>query len=342
MSKKKILSIVAAVMLVVGIVGTSWSLFYIAPSIMEFQQQRKRESNKEITLYEKESTPTKLVVNSYGTQVTVRHKDGGCVVVKGSNLRNRKYEFHEDGGVLTVTEIQNDSEFYNMDLDEIVEEIIDGNLGYITDSRLVIYVPERLDLQIDTVSTGIDIEEGVAGKNVELQTSSYVNIEKVIEEDNEMDKLSVRSESGDMNINAKDLLGIKNLTLDTDYLTIKSPQDEKLTDEEEKRLPETLNVSSIASHIKIESNFPVAKTINIDSPEAWLTLNLPIDKYKYKADINSSQRLDYNTEEEEEYVDPEDGKAMSINGLLNPKLENLENQYSITTNTHYFKSKNIK
>ncbi|WP_024620618.1 hypothetical protein [Metaclostridioides mangenotii] len=106
MNKK--ISIVAIVMLVVGIIGTVWSFLYATPSISDFRAEKEYQANQEYNIYEEKEDINKLAINSYSTNITIKHHNKDSVLVTKKGVTNNlNYSISNKDKTLIVEEDKN-------------------------------------------------------------------------------------------------------------------------------------------------------------------------------------------------------------------------------------------
>ena len=129
-----------------------------------------------------------------------------------------------------------------------------------------------------------------------------------------------------------ELLGVKDVDIECNYLTIYSNENYMFVDNIENYIPLNLNISQYDSdgynsNVNIKSNIPVAKNLNIKGNDNSVYLQIPIEKYKMNFDISVSENiyLNNNMFTENAIV----GEVKKIKGILNKDLEDLDQQYNV-------------
>ena len=151
MNKGKIVTIIGATLLTVGVIGGVCSGIVAMPTVINNIVNSQNILNKEDVLYKGQANLTKLNINAKNSNVTIRKYDGQNVIVERSG----------DKSISTITAKENTNEL------NITEEVINPNFGksiddmvrYFVnelysgqDSNITVYVPNNIDVNVRAYS----------------------------------------------------------------------------------------------------------------------------------------------------------------------------------------------
>ena len=129
-----------------------------------------------------------------------------------------------------------------------------------------------------------------------------------------------------------ELLGVRDLNVECNDLTIYSNENYMFIDNIENYIPLNLDISqynseNYGSSVHVQSNIPVSKNLNIKGNDNSVYLQIPIEKYKMNFDVSVSENiyLNNNIFTENAIV----GNVKQIKGVLNKDLEDLDEQYNV-------------
>ncbi|EQF25714.1 hypothetical protein QEW_1729 [Clostridioides difficile CD160] len=358
MNKK--LAIFAAVLLVIGIIGTTWSGILVMPSLINFGLEKEAEFKKENKLYQEKVNIDKLDIAVDNINVTIKKhaSEDVRVTTKGNNEFYKYNVTLKDKTLVVKGERKYENQLKRIkNFDQLLNTSINNMFSH--DYReLVIYVPNNVDINASSISSYLFVYDNVASNNITYKTS-YGGFSRAITENNvnKLETLNLISNSN-IDLSTKSILGVKNVNIESESLDISSEDEDVFINNIEEYIPENVNINekiSRNSHYNNEfnlySNLPIAKHLNIQVPNSKVSLNLPVDKYKFNCDIKSKEVIEeFNNDEEyssdEEYSndssDYEHGEGHSnkykdireIKGLLNKNMSNLEQEYTIKINSN--------
>ncbi|WP_315165876.1 hypothetical protein [Metaclostridioides mangenotii] len=345
MNKK--ISIVAIVMLVVGIIGTVWSFLYATPSISDFRAEKEYQANQEYNIYEEKEDINKLAINSYSTNIIIKHHNKDSVLVTKKGVTNNlNYSISNKDKTLIVEEDKN--RIYGKkitDIDSMVRTFIDEIFVY-EDISIIIYLPNKVDLNLAIGSGDLNIKDDIFLNEFKLTSDGTFRGDSMPKEIQNLKTLDIKSYN-DISMPVTSIIGIKDIILTSNSVDIYSNDDENIIEDIESKLPENITIleqdigENLTGSVGIESQVPVAKNLNIEAPNSVLTLNLPTNKYKFNYNVHSEQRNDLNYEDLKYDEDGNEIKEdiIDINGLVDKALEKLETQYNVKANAGYLKKK---
>jgi hypothetical protein len=342
-SVNKKISIVAIVMLVVGIIGTAWSFLYATPSISDFRAEKEYQASQEYNIFEEKVDINKLAINSYSTNITIKHHNKDSVLVtKRGVTNNLNYSISNKDKTLIVEEDKN--RIYGKeitDIDSMVRTFIDEIFVY-EDISIIIYLPNKVDLNLAIGSGDLNIKDDIFLNEFKLTSDSRFIGDSLPKEIQNLKTLNIKSYN-DISMPVTSIIGIKDITLTSNSVGIYSNDDEMIIENIESKLPENITIleqvgdDGRGGDVNIDSQIPVAKNLNIEAPNSQLTLTLPTNKYKFNYNVHSEQRNDINFDGPEYDEDGNEIKEekIDINGIVDKALENLETQYNVKANVGY-------
>lgn len=352
MNKK--LAIFAAVLLVIGIIGTTWSGILVMPSLINFGLEKEAELNKENKLYQEKVNIDKLDVSVDNINVTIKKSSSEDVRVttRGNNEFYKYSVTLKDKTLVVKGERKYENQIKRIkNFDQLLNTSINSMFSH--DYReIIIYVPNNVDINASSISSYLFVYDNVASNNITYKTS-YGGFSRAITENkvNRLENLNLISNSN-IDLSTKSILGVKNVNIESESLDI-SPNDEDVfINNIEEYIPENVNIkekigrsSNYDNEFNLHSNMPIAKHLDIEVPNSKVSLDIPVNKYKFNCDIKSKEVIEeFNNDEEynNDSYDYEHSEGHSnkyrnmreIKGLLNKNVSNLEKEYTIKINTN--------
>ncbi|KPI55409.1 hypothetical protein IM33_07290 [Clostridioides difficile] len=352
MNKK--LAIFAAVLLVIGIIGTTWSGILVMPSLINFGLEKEAEFKKENKLYQEKVNIDKLDVSVDNINVTIKKSSSEDVRVttRGNNEFYKYSVTLKDKTLVVKGERKYENQIKRIkNFDQLVNTSINSMFSH--DYReIIIYVPNNVDINASSISSYLFVYDNVASNNITYKTS-YGGFSRAITENkvNRLENLNLISNSN-IDLSTKSILGVKNVNIESESLDI-SPNDEDVfINNIEEYIPENVNIkekigrsSNYDNEFNLHSNMPIAKHLDIEVPNSKVSLDIPVNKYKFNCDIKSKEVIEeFNNDEEynNDSYDYEHSEGHSnkyrnmreIKGLLNKNVSNLEKEYTIKINTN--------
>ncbi len=352
MNKK--LAIFAAVLLVIGIIGTTWSGILVMPSLINFGLEKEAEFKKENKLYQEKVNIDKLDVSVDNINVTIKKSSSEDVRVttRGNNEFYKYSVTLKDKTLVVKGERKYENQIKRIkNFDQLLNTSINSMFSH--DYReIIIYVPNNVDINASSISSYLFVYDNVASNNITYKTS-YGGFSRTITENkvNRLENLNLISNSN-LHLSTKSILGVKNVNIESESLDI-SPNDEDVfINNIEEYIPENVNIkekigrsSNYDNEFNLHSNMPIAKHLDIEVPNSKVSLDIPVNKYKFNCDIKSKEVIEeFNNDEEynNDSYDYEHSEGHSnkyrnmreIKGLLNKNVSNLEKEYTIKINTN--------
>ncbi|VIB36425.1 Uncharacterised protein [Clostridioides difficile] len=352
MNKK--LAIFAAVLLVIGIIGTTWSGILVMPSLINFGLEKEAEFKKENKLYQEKVNIDKLDISVDNINVTIKKSSSEDVRVT-TRGNNEFYKYNvtlKDKTLVVKGERKYENKIKKIkNFDQLLNTSINSMFSH--DYReIIIYVPNNVDINASSISSYLFVYDNVASNNITYKTS-YGGFSRAITENkvNRLENLNLISNSN-LHLSTKSILGVKNVNIESESLDISSENEDVFIDNIEEYIPENVNIkekigrnSNYDSEFYLYSNMPIAKFLDIEVPNSKVRLDIPVNKYKFNCDIKSKEVIEeFNNDEEydNDSYDYEHSEEHSnkyrntreIKGLLNKNLLNLEKEYTIKINSN--------
>lgn len=330
MNKK--LSIFAIILIIIGLVGTIWSGINTMPYFMSEISKAEQEAMKEETIYNKDIVDIKKVtIYTINSNVRIkRNNENKITVNRIGNQDFVRYDVNNNKNTLTIKEIENDKRNYikQLDFKKLFNNVIES-LVSIQNEGIIVYLPDNIDLEVVTASGDLRVESDIVTKEIIFKTSvGRISLPKEVKN---IENLQILS-SNSIYLDVIELLGVKDVDIECNYLTIYSNENYMFVDNIENYIPLNLNISQYDSdgynsNVNIKSNIPVAKNLNIKGNDNSVYLQIPIEKYKMNFDISVSENiyLNNNMFTENAIV----GEVKKIKGILNKDLEGLDQQYNV-------------
>ncbi|EGT4052062.1 TPA: DUF4097 family beta strand repeat protein [Clostridioides difficile] len=352
MNKK--LAIFAAVLLVIGIIGTTWSGILVMPSLINFGLEKEAEFKKENKLYQEKVNIDKLDISVDNINVTIKKSSSEDVRVT-TRGNNEFYKYNvtlKDKTLVVKGERKYENKIKKIkNFDQLLNTSINSMFSH--DYReIIIYVPNNVDINASSISSYLFVYDNVASNTITYKTS-YGGFSRAITENkvNRLENLNLISNSN-LHLSTKSILGVKNVNIESESLDISSENEDVFINNIEEYIPENVNIkekigrnSNYESEFYLYSNMPIAKFLDIEVPNSKVRLDIPVNKYKFNCDIKSKEAIEeFNNDEEydNDSYDYEHSEEHSnkyrntreIKGLLNKNLSNLEKEYTIKINSN--------
>lgn len=352
MNKK--LAIFAAVLLVIGIIGTTWSGILVMPSLINFGLEKEAEFKKENKLYQEKVNIDKLDVSVDNINVTIKKSSSEDVrVTTRGNNEFYKYSITlKDKTLVVKGERKYENQIKRIkNFDQLLNTSINSMFSH--DYReIIIYVPNNVDINASSISSYLFVYDNVASNNITYKTS-YGGFSRAITENkvNRLENLNLISNSS-IDLSTKSILGVKNVNIESESLDIYPNDEDVFINNIEEYIPENVNIkekigrsSNYDNEFNLHSNMPIAKHLDIEVPNSKVSLDIPVNKYKFNCDIKSKEVIEeFNNDEEynNDSYDYEHSEGHSnkyrnmreIKGILNKNMSNLEKEYTIKINTN--------
>ncbi|HFQ7766082.1 TPA: DUF4097 family beta strand repeat-containing protein [Clostridioides difficile] len=352
MNKK--LAIFAAVLLVIGIIGTTWSGILVMPSLINFGLEKEAEFKKENKLYQEKVNIDKLDIAVDNINVTIKKSSSEDVRVT-TRGNNEFYKYNvtlKDKTLVVKGERKYENKIKKIkNFDQLLNTSINSMFSH--DYReIIIYVPNNVDINASSISSHLFVYDNVASNTITYKTS-YGGFSRAITENkvNRLENLNLIS-NNNLHLSTKSILGVKNVNIESESLYISSENEDVFINNIEEYIPENVNIkekigrnSNYESEFYLYSNMPIAKFLDIEVPNSKVRLDIPVNKYKFNCDIKSKEVIEeFNNDEEYdnnsydyEHSEEHSNKyrnTREIKGLLNKNLSNLEKEYTIKINSN--------
>ena len=337
MNKKRIVTGIGVVLLTTGVIGGIWSGIGAMPKIISNSQIAQEKLNEEEVLYKGEINLSKLNINLIKSHVAIKKYDGKDVIVKWSGNKNLSTITTKEGNKeLTINE-----EFKNnrlgKSIDDIVRYFVDELYAPQT-SEITVYVPDNIDINVNTNSGRLDIND-INANSLKFNT---LHGSISLNENSNIKNLNIKS-NGSISLKTREVYCSDNLSIESSYVEI---YEEALLNGESK-IPQNVKIlinnkysDSFNDSVDINTNLPIAKNLDITSNEG-VDLNLPIADYKFNFDIKTLKNIYFDNESINKYLGTSLEKNLkyrddeyilnqsSFEGLINEKLINNANEYFV-------------
>lgn len=343
MNKKHIVTSIGVVLLTTGIIGGIWSGIDAMPKVINNIQVAEEKYNEEEVLYKSEINLSKLNINSKVSNVIIKKYDGKEVVVKRKGNKNiSTITTKESNSELTINEDFKNNTKLAKNIDDIVRYFV--NEIYTSQySEMTVYIPENIDLRINTNNGGLYINDDLKLNNVDFNTS-YGHIS--LSENTNTKSLNIKSDSG-ISLQLSELYCSENVNLKSDSIGIY----DDISVKDKSKIPENVKIlinSDYYDHeaLTINTNAPIAKNLEISS-NSTVSLELPLLDYKFDFDIKTSRGIGFNDDNyekymgtaleqyfkygrnQDEYDDDEEYKQKELVGVINDNLKDNSIVYNV-------------
>ena len=211
MNKK--LAIFAAVLLVIGIIGTTWSGILVMPSLINFGLEKEAEFKKENKLYQEKVNIDKLDIAVDNINVTIKKSSSEDVRVT-TRGNNEFYKYNvtlKDKTLVVKGERKYENKIKKIkNFDQLLNTSINSMFSH--DYReIIIYVPNNVDINASSISSHLFVYDNVASNTITYKTS-YGGFSRAITENkvNRLENLNLIS-NNNLHLSTKSILGVKNV-----------------------------------------------------------------------------------------------------------------------------------
>lgn len=323
MNKK--LSIFAIVLIIVGLIGSIWSGFFSMPYFINKLQDFDKQVNQENTIYKKSIDIDELNINTKYVNTRIIKSNTEEVEIKATGLyENMDIEINYNNKILSIKEISKDSGVEKIkSIDDFTAKLLENTFSNHRNA-IVIYVPKDINLNVTTESGDLIVEDDIF-----LNKFSFYTLSGSLSLPNEvknLGKIDISSQSY-LTLKLSEILGIKEVNIYCSDLYIES--DKYNLEDIETYLPEKVNIKSNnlgGNEISIESTLPISKNLSIEGYKSDVNLNLPLDLYKFKFDIEAYESINLNQFLQDENINEEEYDLKEFKKTIN---KDLENEYKI-------------
>lgn len=328
MNKK--LTVFSIILIIVGIIGSIYSGIASIPYFIDTYNKVEAEFNKEHIIYNKNIDINNLDISTLNDSTVIKQYNGNDIkiVVKGIYNEN-KYEVKEETKTIKLIEknIEKERRYKIKKVKDLLDMAIENSMQ--EHNSVIIYVPNKVNINASTNYGELIIEDDILLNEVNLKTmNGYISLPRDIKS---LDRLNIVS-NGNIRLSMTELLGIKDVYIDANYIEIYSSDDDIFIEDIEKFIPNNINIiSSNNNNIDINTNIPISKNLNIDSIYSDINLDIPIDRYKFKFNMRAHQIDLYNIKDRYNINNDlyQSKELKEIKGILNKELESLDKEYYI-------------
>ncbi|WP_455538281.1 hypothetical protein [Terrisporobacter sp.] len=238
MNKK--LSVFAIILIIVGLIGLIWSVFFSMPYFINKLQAYSDQINKEHTIYEKNINVNELNIDTNYINMTIVKSNSDKIKIKSKGLyENVDIDITNNNGVLSIREIDKKVKSEKIKgIDDFVSKVFEKKFSNYK-NMITVNVPNNINLEAAMKSGSLKVEGDIFLDNFSFNTSSgNLLLPKVFKN---LEKLSINSQ-GYVSLQLAEILGIKEVNIYSSNVYIGS--NETNLQDIEKYLPEKLAIKS--------------------------------------------------------------------------------------------------
>ncbi|MEG2788999.1 MAG: DUF4097 family beta strand repeat-containing protein [Romboutsia sp.] len=288
----KRLTIFAVVLIAIGIIGTISSSIAAVPFATNYVNESIKKANEEVQVYEKKLDINKLNIETKNLSVEIRKSDSDKLkIVQLGNFNNKTLTVENNDKTFTIKE-NNEVQHIDVQIQGFGDAIL--NLMKMGPNKIIIYVPNNVDIQANTNGGSLEIDDKDILLNQVVFATRHGQI-SLPKEVKQLDSLKISS-TGNLDLKASELLGIKTVDISTQSdIYIESMPDDMFIDSVGSFIPETCNIIAdrCSPTIHIQSNIPIAKNLNIDNKSGNVYIDLPTDYYNINFNLNTLNGIYY-------------------------------------------------
>lgn len=331
MNKK--LSIFSIILVIVGAIGSIYSGLKAIPYVTDKIYEIKREVEKEQTIYNEQLDINKLNIDTVYTHVIIKkHDEQSVKVVKTGVDNENSYNIESNNKELILKEKDQPNKFnYNYkinNLDDLIK--LFASKLYERNQSITVYIPNNVDLNISTKYASLQVKDNILLNDVYFKTI-YGNISLPREVKN-LKILDIVAKDY-IRLSMGELLGIENVNVVSDLITIYSNDNDIFIEDIEKYIPNNVNLSTESSRdsyggsINISTDIPVGNNVNVNGYKSQVELNIPVNKFKFNVDMKASENIEIDDLNNND--DSGNNIIREIKGTLNKNLDSLEKEYKM-------------
>ncbi|WP_042272962.1 hypothetical protein [[Clostridium] dakarense] len=328
MNKK--LSIFAIILVIIGGIGTVYSGIKSIPYFTNKAYEIQKEMDKDEIIYNEQIDVNKLNINTINAHIIIKKHDENSVKITKRGISN--YAIQNNNKELVITEKELDRkpnyDFKINNFDDLIE-LAKSNI-YQHNQDITIYIPNNVDLNVSTRYGSLNVIDNILLNDVYFKTIyGPISLPNEVKNLKTLDIVSKEH----IQLSMGELLGIENVNITSDSITMYSNDNDIFIDNIEKYIPNNVNLN-IQSYgqAHITTEIPVANNLNINGHDSQVELNIPINKYKFNVDMKASENIDLENSSND---DSENNIVREIKGTLNKNLDSLEKEYKINTNVRH-------
>lgn len=293
MNKK--VTIFAVILIAIGIIGTISSSIAAVPFATNYINECAKKASEEVKIYEKKVDVKELDIKTNSINVEVKKSNSDKLrIVQVGSFNNSTFTVENKDNTFSIKGNEE-----NKHIDIKVQGLGDAiiNMMNLGTNKIIIYAPNSVDIQVETRSGSLMLEDKDVLQRQVVFTTEYGKI-LMPKEIKNLENLTISS-NGDISLKASEILGIKNINISTTAgVYLQSMPDDVFIENVESFIPDSFNIiaTKYSPTINIESTVPVAKKLNIDNKNGMTYLDLPIDYYNIEFNLNASQNINFEDE----------------------------------------------
>ncbi|MCR8745065.1 DUF4097 domain-containing protein [Romboutsia lituseburensis] len=338
MNKK--ITIVAIVLIVIGIIGSISFGIASVPYFINMASQIEQELNKETVIFNKEINITKLNINTNGANIKIKkHDKEEIIITKKGSSKNESYDISNSENELLITQNKNNNNYVEFkDINDVVDLMV-GELYLYNANTITIYVSKNIDINATTGNGTLMVEEDILLDTLNFKTiTGNISLPKKVKSLND---LNITSKNY-IQMSVSELLGIKNINIIANSVNIYSDEQDIFIDNIEEYLPENMDIIQTNNEygdITINVDIPVAKNLVVNAKQSSTELDLPIEKYNINLDLKSIENIDFSELIERNKIDNKEISKLQntreLNFNLNENLKNNEKKYKMQVKSNF-------
>ena len=320
MNKK--LTIFSITLIIVGIIGTISTGILSVPYFINTLNNIEETLNKENIIFNKNIDIDNINISGINNNITIKKYMGNDIKVSVRGIyKKNQYDINEDLKTLAINEKEIENNFNKVkNLKELISKYIESK--FMEDSELIVYIPNNVNINVDTLAGNLKIEDDVFLNEVNFKTDSgYIYLPKEIKN---LDKLNIKSNDF-IQLSMQELIGIKYVDIKSSSITIYSDLKNELINTKDDLIPNNLNITS--NYVDITTDIPLANNLNVIAYESVTSLDIPINKYNFNFVIESDV-VDLDNLKGKYNLD-DDFDINKINELSKKNLDSSEKEYKV-------------
>lgn len=286
MNKK--LTLLSIVLIIVGIIGSIGFSISSIPYLMDTVSSIEKEVTEESIIFNKEIDINSINVNTQNTDIILKkHNNNNVIVSQTGSKESFNYKIENIDSQLSI--VQSELKIKNgyksiKNLNHLKDYMVEN----IYSNEITVYVPSDVNIKVSTKEGTLRIEDDVLLNNVEFNTiSGGLSIPKQVKE---LDTLNIKSQ-GMIRLAVLELLGIKDININSNHLEIYSNDDDIFIDNIESYIPENIKIVNNDNHygnIYIDTDIPIANNLDINAYGYEVSIDFPIERYNINTSLKAS------------------------------------------------------
>lgn len=308
MNKK--LSIFAIVLIVVGLIGSIWSGFFSLPYFINKIQSYDEQINSEQVILDEKIDISNLDIDTDYASIYIEKSPTENIIIKRQGIdENRDLIINTKENKLSIKEEYKDTKTEKIKgIDDLVNKAMQS-MFYNHNNVVKIYLPKDVDFNINTEGGNVSIKDDIFLNDFNYITnygglSLPENVKKI-------KNMNITSQNP-VSFRLGELLGVENIDINSRGIDISSENYD--LEDMLKYMPNkiTINIDNLSDNsVTINSSVPISKELIINGYKSDVYINLPLDRYKFKFDMQAYNYIELN-EFMSTIIDNDNNKDMEI------------------------------